>query len=199
MENFMIKGVVQKADAYQTSFGEMYNLTIDGNKVGFGKARPQAQVGDYVQVLATRKDQYINAVKGSLTKLEQPTPQAQRAPAPPTGAAQRGPFAEPARETPASGGITRDMYWSNKEANDVGKDKRITLIASRNTAIEFVGLLHTLGGIAIPKAAKPAEIAAAAEALVRGYTQLFYEQTMDEKPESDNETNSDTLPEDTAW
>lgn len=198
MENFMIKGVVQKADAYQTTFGEMYSLTIDGNKVGFGKARPQAQVGDYVQVLATRKDQYINAVKGSLTKLEQPTPQAQRAPAPQQ---YQAPASQPMLGDPvkSSAGITRDTYWSNKEANDVGKDKRITLIASRNTAIEFVGLLHTLGGIAIPKAAKPAEIAAAAEALVRGYTQLFYEQTMDEKPESDNETNSDTLPEDTAW
>ncbi|MEE8598396.1 MAG: hypothetical protein V3S69_02590 [Dehalococcoidales bacterium] len=147
---------------------------------GHGFDAPQCYEGDKIAFEVEYKGDYANIVVTSLVITEEgaggaepePTPPARRgraAPASkPAGRASRGakPAAAPARRgakpaaaaapagrtraKPASGGVTKDQYWENKEKRDIARDLIIQLQSAQNTAIATINAAIAAGALPLP-------------------------------------------------
>jgi hypothetical protein len=55
-----VNGRVDEVYSYNTKFGEMFGIVVNGNKYGAGKVRPRASAGDSVSFRYTENGQYKN-------------------------------------------------------------------------------------------------------------------------------------------
>lgn len=101
--------------------------------------------------------------------------------------------------------MNKDEYWDNKAKQDVDKDRRISLLACRNSAIELCNLLLVHGIVSLP--AKQAAKEAVVLEMVRKYTKDFIsesEGTSVEKQEESveeavTEVESEIVQQDEKW
>lgn len=141
-----IQGFVERIDAKQTSFGEMYDVVIDGVKYGAGKFKPKGVgPGDYIKFVADQKGRYWNIKAGTLSKLDKPAG-----------------VAPPAPKTAYAGGFSED------------RQKTISKQAALNTAIAHVKLLVDAGALPGPAKASADKKADLIENIVLEFAAKFY-------------------------
>lgn len=122
-------GAIEQISSRTTSYGEMYDVEINGKRYGHGKVKPKFIAGDCVKFSVLRNGQYLNVRPGTMEKhdVAQPTPATtvlttltQGAAAPPT--------------TPYPGTVT----FASKEDS---RQNSIVLQSARKDAIEVTKLL----------------------------------------------------------
>lgn len=70
-----VKGRVDDVYSYDTSYGTMYGMVVDGQKYGLGKTKPRASAGDYVSFAYTTKGNFKNVDTKTFTvEAGTPTP-----------------------------------------------------------------------------------------------------------------------------
>jgi len=142
----MQQGVVSKI--FENKFGNktFYSFGLKGVQGSFGTGvkRPPRE-GTYVRFHDATNSRGYKEVDGPIEIV----PEGEVAPA--SSASQV------ASESSNAGGLTKDQYWSNKEARDVANDRLRELGASRNTAISFIDLALRNEVIKLPAAAKREE------------------------------------------
>jgi hypothetical protein len=145
----MSQGFIQQIVPRETKIGVMYDLVIDGQKIGAGKYAPKGvEPGDYVNYDITMNGNFRNLKPGSLSKATPPA----------------GVTAAPARSTAASAGTN-----SYADRQDV-----ISKQAALNSALTFVNILTATDSLPIPASKKKDEKADIVERIVMEYTAKFY-------------------------
>lgn len=162
----VVKGVVQKL----WNKNKAWSIIIDDVFYGNGFEKPKCSEGDMVKFSYTENGKFKNIEKGSFEVLKEESR--------PTSAVK-------------AVNVSKDDYWSRKEARDLENDKLRTLGASRNTAIAFVDLLLKAGAAPLPKADK--DKAAAIEQMVEHYKEVFMFSDL-----GNNNNNEEVLDEDTS-
>ena len=142
-----VTGYIKYIDERETSVGTMYDVNIDGTKIGVGKFAPKGfSVGDYVTATFTEKGKYKNLDRNGLVKATAP--------------ADGGP-------KPTSG-----ISYNAGAANDLRQDT-ISKQAASNTAIAWINVLVTVDALPVVKASKDKK-ADLMDELRRKYTAEFY-------------------------
>lgn len=133
-----ISGQLSQVKAKQTSFGEMYDLIVNGQSYGLGKYPPRGiKAGDFVTLEFEQKGNYKNVVKGSLRLDDNPAPQTAPAPAAAAPTAYAG----------------KSAYVPFDERQEI-----ISKQAAMNTALSLCTLAQTAGAVQFTKTAKPSDI-----------------------------------------
>lgn len=119
-----VTGYVKFIDERETSVGKMYDINVDGTKIGVGKFAPKVKVGDYVSATFSENGRYKNLDRNGLQVL----------PAPAAG----GP-------KPSSGGSSQSFD---------GRQEVISRQAASNTAIAWIDMLFKADALPVVKASK---------------------------------------------
>ena len=116
-------GAIEHITSRTTSYGEMYDVEINGKRYGHGKVKPKFLAGDCVKFSVLRNGQYMNVRPGTMEKhdVAQPTPATTV-----LAAVEKAP-------TPTSGGT-----YASKEDS---RQNSIVLQSARKDAIEVTKLL----------------------------------------------------------
>lgn len=113
----MVLGKVEKITSNTAGF---FNIKVNGAWYGAGKKSPQCSEGDFVKFEEQSKEvgdrEYLNVVPGTLEVTTPPKTAVAVTPAP-------------------ASAVTKDDYWTNKEARDIKVQKKIEFQAARNTAV----------------------------------------------------------------
>lgn len=140
-------GYIQAITPRETRVGIMYDLVIDGQKIGAGKFKPKGvDVGDYVNYDVDMNGKFRNLKAGSLSKATPPAGVSK--PAQSTGTGYSTPY--------------------------VDRQEIISKQSALNSALAFVEILNTAGALPIPASKKAAEKADLIEQIVMEYTAKFY-------------------------
>lgn len=127
-----ITGVAEYINTRATSFGTMYSLKVNGTNYSLGKTDPTAKFqivkGDAVEFTAEQNAKGYWDIKGPVKKL--------------TGAV--------GVERPAAAAAVAAS--NSYRAADDNKQKTISRQAARNTAVQFMTLLHNAGALPVAKA-----------------------------------------------
>lgn len=170
----MVSGKVTKISQYDTKFGVMYNVSVNGDSFGFGKVRPTFSEGDYVKFEWEQKGQYRNANARSAVVLDSP----------PEGAAS----------APSSGGYRR------RDISDDPKQAVISKQAARNSAIAMFRELRELGAIPVSDKAKADVRMDAYLGIVDKMTEDYYNYSMGIESAAAAESEAEQgEPEDEPW
>lgn len=153
----MITGIVQKISQKDTAVGVMYNAQINGQWYGYGSKVPNFKEGDSISFDVQTKGQYSNIIAKTVEINAKPT--------------------NVVAAVPAASGNSKDEYWSNKEAKDLGVQRAIQQQSARNAAIAFVIPLAVAGVIKLP--AKAEDKFSAVASLVDEFTDRYYLATQD--------------------
>src|SRR3990167_2809971 len=133
---------------------------------GAGFDKPSFNEGDTIKFLVQENGKFKNIQKGSVEVVEQQTAKPSEKAA---SKSNKG-------SVYAAGTSVRDDYWQSKAKQDVRTQREIRLQASRNAAINMVGLLISHGGLKLP--AQVAKIGVVIEDAVEHYTTQFYDATV---------------------
>lgn len=154
----------------------------DGQWYGCGKEQPEFNKGDAVRFEVVTNGRYLNVDESTVEVLEK------------NAAPQRS---APSRSAPArkSGGsqkfsnaTSKDDYWKAKETRDIARDERlqkrdintqneIRLQASRNAAIELIGVAINAKVIEFPEEKKKGKNFDVLTTYVDKLTEKFYNET----------------------
>lgn len=133
----MMKTVVQKVTERKVNGQTFYSFKgQDGEYYGTGKIRPPAE-GSYVQFEASKNARgYWEAselviLPPQVVKVEK--------------------LSSAAVSAAKNAGVSKDEYWTNREARDVEVQKRIELQSCRNSAIALVSVLLQHQAVPVPK------------------------------------------------
>lgn len=148
-------------------------VDTDGQWYGNGFDRPDFSKGDTIQFNFERNGKYLNVVSGSVEVISR----SEEAPAP--------------KKATSSNVMTKDDYWSRKEADDQKKQREIRYQASRNAAIEFVRLAVEQGIISL--GTKKADQEQNLSNYVEAYTQEFYMSTFAMRDKDELAVDADNL------
>ena len=142
----------------------MYNIKAqDGEWYGYGKVRPTFSEGDEIEFEFKMNGKYMNVD----TKTVQVTGQRERTSAPRT------------RPTEV---MSKDDYWSRKEANDQLTQREIRHQASRNAAIAWMDVLMKNNVIPFPAKGDKLDIA---EGYLTQFTDMFIAATIGARTKDD--------------
>lgn len=155
-------------------FGTGYTLNLsDGSRVGLGflKFPPKVKEGQWVRIEASENEKgYLQGNVKDLVIEEAP------------------------KESVSSGSTvsqavagTKEGYWAGKEARDVKNDVARNTGAARNTAIEWIKFLVSVGALPMPK--KTADIESGMQEVLDKYTEQFRHGAVEAPPavvENDN-------------
>ena len=134
----------------------VYDMRVDGVKYSCGFNEPNCKVGDFVEFNSdsTQNGEYTNysVVEGTLKVVEKPVSK--------TGAS-----------------TTKADYWEAKELRDLEGDRTRRLHAARSSAIEFVGLAHTMGCVPEVDKAKASDKLDVLFGIVDKVTERFFAST----------------------
>lgn len=177
-----ITGVIQDIRTRSVAGGKTaYNIVIAGQEYGAGLFAPKADVGDYVKFELDESRGYKNVAKGSLKVSKNKTPPAEQA----------------AVQTAAKPSYNNTF--------DTRQDA-ISRQAASNTAIAFLALAQNVGALPAAGAKKGAALEAL-DAMLKKYTEHFYEQNTgvawkDIGPKKQDDVQEDeelAVPEDASW
>ena len=158
-----VKGVVQAIEQKEVSGGRTaYSLRVGGQSYGAGLFKPKCSEGDYVTFEEERNGNYKNIARNSL-KVSDYKPTPEDTPAPTTTSSK------------ASGGMTKDQYWENKEKLDLERQDVISRQSSSNSAIAFMQIMSANDALGLPKSTAKGAQAKALTALLRKLEVEFYE------------------------
>lgn len=124
----MIKGTVNAIKNH----GKAWNINVDGTWYGFGFEQPDFAQGDEIEFDTIQRGQYTNVDPKSVKKLGS-------APAQSSNSGSTG-----------GNGMTKGDYWDRKEEADKDRQRVIQYQASRNAAIETLGVLVSNGLVQVP-------------------------------------------------
>lgn len=181
-----VTGIIQNITVRMTSAGEMADITVAGQRYGAGKASfLKAKEGDYVTFEVVENGNFKNVGRNTLKVSKHKPP------------------ADAVAEAKASVGKAANSFDARQDA--------ISRQAASNTAIAWVGFLHTAGAIDIPatKAKSKGGTMAYLDVLRREYEKEFFEGNTGNKwtniaPEATEDTEAEpdeeeAAPEDSAW
>lgn len=179
-------GTVQRIVAKQAGRGTAHNIQMDdGQWYGHGFKQPNFGEGAEISFDVEYNGQYANVIVESVQVINEGQPprrqqqqggyNGQRRSN--GGGNTRGASGGGRAPAQASGGMSRDKYWENKEKRDLAVQKQIQYQAARNAAIEATKLALEQGAAALP-AKKEAKLDALL-ALIGEITDRFYEDTTD--------------------
>lgn len=116
--------------------GKFFNVTVDGNFVGFGMTHPEdnlgLQEGDVIEFETYQRGNFTNADTKTVKKV---TGDGGNSADNPSKAQSKG----------SSGGMNKGDYWDKKEARDIERQTVIEHQSSRNAAIETVRVMAEAG------------------------------------------------------
>jgi hypothetical protein len=137
------QGVVSKVLDRKFGNRTFYSMALRGvdGFFGTGAKRPPSE-GSYVRFNSTTNAKGYPEVDG----LIEVVPEGEAGPA--------SSVSQVAQSSKGSGGLSKDQYWSNKEARDIVNDRLREVGASRNTAISLIDLAIRNEVIKLPAAAK---------------------------------------------
>lgn len=120
-----VVGLIEQISSRTTSYGEMYDVEINGKRYGHGKVKPKFLAGDCVKFSVLRNGQYMNVRPGTMEKhdVAQPTP----------ATAVLAAVEKATAPTTSSGGT-----YASKEDS---RQNSIVLQSARKDAIEVTKLL----------------------------------------------------------
>lgn len=144
-----VVGTVQAIMSSPGRSATFWRFSVDGDKrsFGLGTKEPKFTRGSLVSFIAVKSEKGFWEVDGQVELLQELPPN------PPNSPASTGVGANAAAYSPnvagrsgqgnagRNGAMSKDDYWSNREARDVEKDKTIQLQSCRNSAIEVVKIL----------------------------------------------------------
>lgn len=173
-------GTVQRIVAKAAGRGTAHNIQMDnGQWYGYGFNKPTFGEGAEISFDVQWNGQYGNVNIATLQIINQGQPQQQggyngqgRSNG---GGNNRGANTGGRAPAQASGGMSKDDYWKNREARDLVVQKQIQYQASRNAAIEVVKAGIDAGAVALPAA--KAKAFDALLALVEEITDQFNDAT----------------------
>lgn len=119
-----VTGYIKFIDERDTTVGKMYDINVDGTKIGVGKFKPKVNVGDYVEATYTEKGQYKNLDRNGLRVMA----------------------------APANGGPKPSASGSSPGYDN--RQDTISKQAASNTAIAWINTLMTADALPVVKAAK---------------------------------------------
>jgi hypothetical protein len=154
----MTQGFIQSIDAKQTKVGTMYDITIDGRRLGAGKFPPKGfEAGDYVNYEAEQRGNFLNLKAGSMSKAT-----------PPAGV----PAPQPAPVASSASANTSAAF-----AKADAKDEAYSRGASANTAIALIKILADTGSLPLPPKLGKDKQADVIYAIFKEYTGRVYKMT----------------------
>lgn len=165
-----VSGVIQEIATRSVAGGKTaYNLIVGGQSYGAGLYAPKAKVGDYVTFSVDESRGYKNVERGTIK----------------VSANKPANYSEPPAAKPAAakGGTPYDA-----------RQDAISRQAASNTAISYLQLQQATGALALP--AKKADQMVALDAILKKFTEHFYEQNTgvawkDIGPKRDTDDGSD--------
>lgn len=181
-----VSGVIQSIDARSVAGGKTaYDIVVAGQRYGAGFFQPKVKVGDYVTFTAAINGNFKNVERGTL-KASAYKPEA-------------------ADAAPASG--ARPAVKQAVSSFDARQDA-ISRQAASNTAIAWVGFLHSAGALPVGSKSKGA-LQAALDTIREEYEKSFYERNTgvewkDISPnpqvaEDSEDSDAGDSPEDIPW
>lgn len=145
----MITGNVTKIDRIQTAMGTMWNVSVDGERYGYGKNKPNFSEGDNITFDIKLNGKYKN-ILGNTVEVTKGAPATKA----------------------SAGSADKNSYWEAKEQRDIGIQQGIQQQSARNAAIAFIVPLATAGVIKLP--AKAEDKLAAVASLVDEFTDRYF-------------------------
>jgi hypothetical protein len=150
----MAQGYIQEIQAKETRVGTMYDLVIDGRKIGVGKFPPKGfSAGDYVNYEVEQKGNFVNLKAGSVSKAT-----------PPAGV--------PAPSSPSAATNTSAVF-----AKADAKDEAYSRGASANTAIALLKILSDQDALPMPAKVSKDQKADLIYDIFQEYTARIYTMT----------------------
>lgn len=163
----IVSGQVERVNSRDTQYGKSYSVLVEGKWYGTGKTAMGTNNGDWVAFEAEEnKRGFWDVLKGTMK------------PAPAPASASK-PVAQ------GSTAIAAVPYVDKRQDS-------IIYQSSRNAAIPFVELLHTVGAIEYGKA-KGAQKQAIVELYVDKYTDHFVEETNKQKAFASQESDDSVV------
>jgi hypothetical protein len=163
-----VTGVLTQIHASPYGNKMMYRVEVNGQQYGMGETNPTqfgVVEGGMVTFDAVQKGKFVNVTIGTL------------APAGVGAEPTQAPVQQAAPQA-SGGGLTRDQYWSNKEARDLVVQISIQFQASRNSAIAAAEAMLQSGAFTFPASAKAAAKYDMMLALIDQLSDRFYLQTL---------------------
>lgn len=126
-----ISGVVQVVSEKATARSKLYSLKVNDAWYSNNFDKPKCKKGDMIS-FEYDETQYGNSIiKDSIIVMESKV------------------YTAPATGSAGSSAVNKDQYWSNKEAQDVERQRMINHQSARNAAIETVALALQNGAISL--------------------------------------------------
>ena len=155
----------------------------DGQWYGCGKDEPEFNKGDAVRFEVVTNGRYLNVDEATVEVLEKNAAPQRSAPSRSSAPRRSGGGSQK-----FSKDMSKDEYWKNREARDLAKDERlakrdittqneIRLQASRNAAIELIGVAINAKVIEFPEEKKKGKNFDVLSTYVDKLTEKFYNET----------------------
>lgn len=170
------KGVVTKISVFDSSYGPMHNVTVDGETYGFGKVRPSFSEGAKVAFEWTAKGKYKNADPKTVEVLEK---------------VSSTPAAAPAK---GSYNSSRFDPETEKKRQDI-----ISRQAAANTAVATFNALAALDLLPIGKSGKASDKYDAALAVLDELADHWYNRSMGISSSDSTVKDVQEAPKDEVW
>lgn len=175
MSTSVVEGAVEFVK--QNNAGYYAVKMSDGQWYGCAKDKPEFDKGDNIRFEVVTNGRYLNVDMDSVEMLGKSAAPARRAPPARTGGAQK--FTKD---------VSKDEYWKAKEARDIARDDRlakrdimtqneIRLQASRNAAIELMGIALSSGIVVLKDEKKKGQNFDILTTYVDKLTAKYYEET----------------------